>query len=386
MLSKGKTRQLVELAHYLGKDEVCFNHGIGYSSGSLGIFLFLHEYSRFSGDQVSAEQAQRILQHVIEQAFTVPAEFVRDATEFGLLLLHLFEEGYLPPEMNFLLVKLDAFLALQLIPCLERHDFDQFTGYLAIGRYFLKRCPLGAPAGPELTAIIDNLLACCQTSSDGNYWRSKFRARGVIDFSWSHGMAGVLLFLAEYIEAGASYRLAEVQQVLRGSITFMLRHERPFPQAMYPDVVGEQAASTLNLCYGALGIAYALWRAASALALTAVQTVVLGQLLILAERRRAAACQVYDASMIYGSSGNMLLFNKLFIETQQPAFKQATTYWYGQRRRLCQHQGYVAGFRNQYNRGLARTYPSLFEGLAGFGLALLQYAVGDLGLLGLIGY
>jgi hypothetical protein len=340
-----------------------------------------------SGHQKAADKAQLILRMVIERALSEPVAEVRDGTEFGLLMISLLEQGYLPPEMGFVVAKMDAFLTAQLPSSLARSDFDQFTGYLAIGRYFLRRGPFVVAARAGLALVIDNLLATAQVTKDGYCWRSQFRGRSAVDFSWSHGMAGLLLFLAEYVSAEVDYRLEEVRRALRAGACFMAHHKLQHSPNLYPSILGEPPASApLNLCYGDLGVAYALWKAANVLAEPAAQDQALEQLFQLAGRRQPAAYQVYDASVIYGTSGLTLLFQRLFAQTQQPAFEQAADYWYAQGLKLNRHQGYVVGYRNYYNRTVKCAYSSFFEGLAGYGLTLLQHQTEEFGLLELIGY
>lgn len=367
----------------------------GFSGGQLGPFLFLFAYAALiEGAEEAAAAAQRQLQAAIQDFLGLAPglTYYRELAEFGSVLLYLQEQGYLDESVEPLLEQVDRRAVHGLEALAAQQQFDPFVGYLPLAHYFLWRHAAAASAGSTamLRLAVDTLLRDYQPGADGTtgFWFSGLFGQRQIYLSWSHGQAAMMLFLTQLLAADLPYRRPELRQVLAGAARYCLLPHAHTGRNRYPDIVDQPGASnTLNLCYGDLGIGFALLQAARALADADLDRHAHHTLALAAARRDPAACNVHDASLIYGASGNAMLFKALQQDfPEQPGFGEAAAYWYEQAQALCQHPGQVAGFRGHYNQQVPSAHYSLFEGLAGVGLALLEFEVDSLHLLPLLGY
>lgn len=368
--------------------------GPGFSSGQLGPFLFLYAYAAHTECAAAAAAAPRLLLATVQQLFTrAPGpSYHRELAEVGLLLHELREQHYLDKSFDHVFRQLEYRLGPALVTLLDQQLFDPFVGYLPIARYLLRRGEDAAAGPAHLRAVVDALLRdyqpCYAGNSTGGFWRSHLFGQRRLYLGWSHGLAAIVLFISQLLAADFTYRQAEIREILAGAVHFLLRPHGHTGPNRYPDIVGQQGPSgTLNLCYGDLGIDFALLQASHVLANQAVREQALGGLRQSAQRRQPASCHVFDASLIYGASGNALFFKELAraLPAQEP-FGAAARYWYEQAQVLSQHPGQVAGYRGHYNQHVPSAQYSLFEGVAGYGLMLLEFEFGSLSPLPLLGY
>jgi hypothetical protein len=356
----------------------------GFSGGQLGPFLFLYAYALHTGCPVAAAAAQQRLLTAVTHLLALASSptYYRELGEFGTLLLYLREQDYLDESFDPLLAQVDVRAGHGLRLLIQQPQFDPFVGYLALAPYYLRRGD-EAPLHLLADALLRDYRA--QPGGETGYWYSYLFGKCQLYLGWSHGLAAILLFLTQLLATGFAYRRAELRQVLAGAARYLLLPQLATGPNHYPDIVGQARPSqTLNLCYGDLGIGFALLQAAQTLADEELRQHALRTLGQAATRRDPAQCNVFDASFIYGASGNALLFKSL--QHLHPAFGTAAGYWYEQAQQLSQHPAQVAGYRGHHNRHVASAHYSLFEGLAGFGLVLLEFESSLLNALPLLGY
>lgn len=383
--------KLAELVAYLQQPQPLAANP-GFSSGQLGPFLLLYTYATHTGCPAAAAATQRLLHAAVRQFVALvpgPTRY-REVAEFGTLLLHLREQDYLDDSFEPLLAQVDRQVATGLAPLLAQQLFDPFVGYLPLAHYLLLRHATAPTEAAGLRQVADALLRDYQAQADGQtgFWYSHLFGKQQVYLSWSHGLAGIILFLTSLLAAGFTYRQAELRAVLGGAARYLALPHPHSGRNQHPDIVGQPGpAHTLNLCYGDLGSGFALLQAAHLLADDALHQRALRTLVLAAARRSPAECNVHDASLIYGASGNALFFKNLQrLLPTQPAFGEAAAYWYEQAGRLSQHAGQVAGYRGHYNQHLASSHYSLFEGLAGFGLVICEFELDSLHPMPLLGY
>jgi len=360
----------------------------GLSGGRLGAFLFLHTYATLTENETYAAGAAEILLTAIKVLPSYPVTsplYYRELAEAGTVISYLREQHYLDESFELVLEKIDHLLLPGIALLTKQELFDPFMGYLPAATYLLGRRTAGAEQAVQ--QVLDTLLRTYEEEAQGGFWRSYLFGKNQVYTGWSHGIAAVLLFLAKVLQAGGTYRLTELQAAMRGASRYLLAHQTTNGLNLFPDVVGQPGPSnTLNLCYGDLGIGFALLQTSQALAEETLHTAALAVLTSAAYRRGAPECRVPDASLIYGASGNSLFFKQLYQTMQRPAFQEAAAYWHQQAHRLSQQPGCVAGYKGHYNQQTASAHYSLFEGAAGYGLALLEYETDSSVLLSLIGY
>ena len=362
----------------------------GFSGGQFGPFLFLYAYATHTGSEAAAIAAQRLLHAAVQQFLGLAPGFTyyRELAEFGTMLLYLREQDYLDDSYEPLLQQVDLRATHGLQVLTQQQQYDPFVGYLPLACYFLGRGAAAAASPPALHLVADTLLRDYQAEGNSGFWYSGLFGKRQVYLGWSHGQAAIVLFLTQLLATGFAYRRAELRAVLAGAARYLTRPHGQTGRNQYPDIVGQPGPSdTLNLCYGDLGIGFALLQAAHALADDGLRQHALRTLILAAARRQPAQCNVHDASLIYGASGNALFFKNLQLTyPAQPAFGEAAAYWYEQAQQLSQHPDRVAGYQNHYNQQDANAGYSLFEGLAGFGLVLLEFELDTITPLPLLGY
>ncbi|GAB2698362.1 hypothetical protein GCM10011495_29900 [Hymenobacter frigidus] len=364
----------------------------GFSGGQLGPFLFLYAYATHTGSEAAAIAAQGLLHAAVRQFTTLAPSltYYRELVEFGTMLLYLREQEYIDDSFEPLLQQVDlrATHGLQILA--QQQQYDPFVGYLPMAWYFLRRGATAPASIPALHLVADTLLRDYQPVDDGaaGFWYSGLFGKRQVYLGWSHGQAAIMLFLTQLLATDFDHRRAELRHMLAGVAHYLILPHEHTGRNQHPDIVGQPGPSdTLNLCYGDLGIGFALLQAAHSLANNGLRQHALRTLTLAAARRHPAHCNVHDASLIYGASGNALFFKHLQREyPAQPTFGEAATYWYEQAQQLSQHPELVAGYQNHYNQHDASARYSLFEGLAGFGLVLLEFEVDTIHSMPLLGY
>jgi hypothetical protein len=383
--------KLQEIGNYLRASKSHFDTDPSLSGGSLGLFLFFYTYTELLGVDEFANDAEELIQVAVHQALNYSSEqallHYRALSELGALIPYLQQRGYLDESADAILEEVDRLALKGLLLTTEKRQFDPFTGYLSMAEYFLQRRGKAHQADKAVHLVIETLLRSYEQQADGYFWRSNLFDKNYVYTGWSHGVAAILLFLIKYLESGAVYRSEEVHRLIGGTARFLRQQKNSGGHNAFPDIVGqERESSTMNLCYGDLGLCYALWKASPVLEDAALGSLALAHLARAATRRDPQQCHIYDASLIYGASGNTLFFDKMHQLTQQSAYADAATYWYGVAQGLCVHPERVAGFKGHYNQHLLTTNGSLFEGVTGFGLTILEHELGSVHLLDLVGY
>ncbi len=168
------------------------------------------------------------------------------------------------------------------------------------------------------------------------------------------GHAGVILVLARVIERG--WGAARERELLGASVETQLSHRQSGQPFLYPYEVGK-TGSRLAWCYGDLGVALALRKAARALdsddwasaSSEAVRT---------AASASIEASLVVDAGLCHGAAGVALVFSNF---TDEPLAIEAANRWWS----------LVARF------AFTTRAVGLLEGLAGIALALESRITGS---------
>ncbi|GAB4022757.1 lanthionine synthetase LanC family protein [Spirosoma koreense] len=353
----------------------------GYANGLLGQVLFWLYYADFADDEAAGERAQALLMDAIERV-TQPYKghnYAKELAEFGIFLEYARANNLIEFDTNLLLNGPDALLADTLITAFERRDFDPFTGALAPSFYFLRRLATNRAVRSHLARTVMELNSSAKLDPDGNlFWPSKLFGDDRVYLGLSHGSAAIILFLTCVIEAGILVSTAT--DVLRRSIGYLLTHRQDYRivGACYPDIVGEQPQrSRLGLCYGDMGVAYSLLRAARVLNDSEIYGEALTIFSIAASRRTPDRSGIQDAGILYGAAGTALLFDKAYELTGQLVFDEAARYWYERIPGFAVHDNPTAGYRGVFNQHFPHTNIAFMEGIAGIGAALMKYTQRD---------
>jgi lantibiotic biosynthesis protein len=282
---------------------------------------------------------------------------------------------------------IDEALKVHLTLSPWRGDYDLITGLVGIGVYTLARLPRQT-ACDCLESVIDRLDETAERTTPGITWFTapellspylrKLCPKGHYNVGLAHGVPGVITLLGQ-VCATADKRLraarAKARPLLDGAVAWLLAQQPQDRTQSFPYWIGPAVPLTpsrLAWCYGDLGIAAALLRAARCVKEPAWER----EALMIARRaaeRSANKSDVKDCGLCHGAAGVAHLFNRLFQATDEPWLGAAARFWFERTLEMRRPNRGVAGFAAFRRRGKKRwiAAPGILEGAAGIGLALL---------------
>jgi lantibiotic biosynthesis protein len=325
--------------------------------GHAGIALFFAYLAKSRPGAGHDETALRYLEEAIESlsARAYPAALYHGVSGIAWVVEHF--DGWLleaEAEGDDLNEASDEVVLDRLAVPAWTDDYDLINGLVGFG--FCARARLPRPAATEsLSHILRHLEATAEVQPRGLTWwtpperlwgplREAAAPKGFYNLGVAHGVAGVIPLLADCCAAGVEAERARA--LLAGAVDWLLSQQLAASRFAFPDFVGPEIqpkGSMLAWCYGDVGIAGVLLRAARAAGEPRWEEEAL------ALARRAALCSepdanVRDACLCHGEVGLGHQFHRLFRATGEPVFQQAALAW--------------------YQRGLARRRPG--EAIGGF--------------------
>jgi lantibiotic modifying enzyme len=367
-------------------------HRPGLADGHAGIALFFDTLAEATGERALRHRADAHLEAAVDGSSACGADvgLFTGATGVAWAMAHLARvRGDSADEE---LVDIDAVLVAHLATRTPCHDnFDLVAGLVGIGVYGLERLP--HPVGRELVAaVLARLERLAEHRHAGACWRVQARniplpserarhPEGRLDFGLSHGVAGVLAFLAAV--ALADVERARATALLDAGVRWLLAQPRPrdaetafaMTEPEEPPVPARSA-----WCYGDPSIAVALVAASRALVDPSLASLGLG-IAARDAQRPLARSGVQDASLCHGAAGQALVHDWLLRHGGDERHAAASRLWLERALRQRRPGLGVGGFLRRRYRvvdEVAGSFaaedfadPGLLEGAAGVGLSLL---------------
>ncbi len=357
---------------------------IGLHAGTSGIALFLAYYERviYRRNEISG-RVMDILEHNVEciNSGICLHSICGGMSGFGWLCEHLRELGMFNREMIEFLDDLDIYLCKQMIIDIKRGNYDFLHGALGVGTYLLSR--LDKKEVPQyldelLTELEDTGISC---ENNGIKWLSvldpKKDEKGY-NISLSHGMSSIAAFLIRLHHL--NFEIERVEKLLTQTVAYILA-QRTMNQGQisyFPTYSKESSIennmSRLGWCYGDLGIAYILRRAALVLRHEELEKTALLILNNTGKRRDLNSNSIRDAGFCHGSAGISHMYRNLYQTTKNIEFVKTADYWLNITIQMAKYTDGAAGYkawRTAEYGGPVKTY-SLLEGIAGIGLVFLS--------------
>jgi lantibiotic biosynthesis protein len=376
LLEKSKVVCLDQIAECLSLPQNSLTT-FGYSNGLLGKALFFAYYSAFTEDDKYGEWSGKIITTAIKKVIE-PYEgknLYKELSELGIFLEYAKENNLLNIDTNQILLGADKMMHEFLEGAMEKEDFDPYTGALMCGSYFLGRSRTKPEYAHTLEKITIWLGQIAHQDQDGNiYWVSKLFKKDNIYLGMSHGLASIMVFLCRVYEMGIQQKL--VRKLLVGTAHYILSKELDFEEEGYhfPNIVDEKGVTSLGLCYGDMGTAYALLRAGMILEEENLTSKAISIFRNCASRQEFSQAGIKDAGILYGASGVALMFDKVYEMTQIHEFFDIATYWYENIADFDTHSNLTAGFSGFFNQHFKHTNIAFMEGIAGIGCTLIKYS------------
>ena len=370
-----QTRHLVAAcAEEIARHEDKFS-GFGYTRGILGAALFNFYYGRYTQDDSYAKKAHAQVDEAILRVNDNSSTYFLDLTELGIFLEfvteHQFSQAY---DTNLFFVDVDKAIKKQIARNLASENAGGFTnGALSLGRYLLGRLRSTDAVVESLHELTEGLERLAVPTPNGIYWRSKLFTDERIYLTMPHGSAATILFLTRLWEEGL--QTTRIHSLIEQGIAYLVSRRRDPLQygSFFGDMVHlSEKPARLSLCYGDLGVGYSLLRASQTLQLDQHLPLALDILHFSANRRERPQTLLGDAGILYGASGLALTFDKVYRLTKNPVFAETSQYWLNQIPAWQTDYPDFLGFQSQYNSDMLNTGVSVYEGLAGIGLTLMQ--------------
>jgi len=198
------------------------------------------------------------------------------------------------------------------------------------------------------------------------------------NLSLSHGMSsivGVLTKLNEFddFKNATSHLLIKCINYIRKFKTTDDKSVSLFPSMIPQDDENINWHSRIAWCYGDLGIGIRFWYASKVLKDEALKNEALAILKHAAKRISKEDSMVTDAGICHGSYGNAQIFYRMYKETNDAEFKDASDIWIKHGLDSAIHEDGYAGYKQW--RGLDKDWKpelNLLEGIAGIGLTIID--------------
>jgi len=130
------------------------------------------------------------------------------------------------------------------------------------------------------------------------------------------------------------------------------------------------------ICYGDLGVAYALYRANKFLKNSEIDKIC--AIIFTESSERKQGYFPPDASITYGASGLSIFFEKLFNLTNDTRFYKAKCYWNNQILNYATNENQFAGFYSMTSKEIDLWNYSFSWGIIGIGIVMMKSINPDL--------
>jgi len=358
--------------HYCG-------NSFGLSSGLAGKILFNCLYAKYTDSGHHAELAEKDLMEALsiidplQYTSFLGSSFYHDLQEFGRVIEFIHQEQYIDLLPDTILLNADPLIYDWFCKKIAQKNLGVYNGAGAAAYYFMKRNTQIDYQTRVKKQMLDYLIINrLSDDNDGIYWLNYEFPEPRLYTGSSHGNAMIINFLLE-IRKDEIYT-AVCDELLQGAATFLLNNEQPAKQFIshFPVFVAKQEeVPNLNLCYGDLGTGLSLLETGKVLQDTKLQNKAIDVLLATTRRTSIAETYIKDASILYGTTGASVAYNKIFNATGILDFKEASEYWYNQTPEYIDTQNNPAGFRSHFYDNYPVTHFSFSFGITGIGIHLL---------------
>ncbi len=362
----------------------------GVLAGLSGLSLFQFYYAKYLDIDNNAEIGTKILMqsiNTINNGYNYPT-YCTGIAGMGWVIDHLEQEGFIDVDSDAVLSEMDPYLYTRMVLDIENGKYDFLHAAMGCAFYFLKRYEntkskkLKSTYKKYLLEFLDALYRTSEKEGE-----NKLKWLSVIDhetkemgynLSLSHGMAsiiGVLTKLHGYIDFK---ELAS--KLLKSAVNYVADYKNEDNNAfsLFPSWIPKNNnidyTSRVAWCYGDLGIGLQLWYASKTLKDEDLKQTSISILKHAAMRTKPEDTLITDAGICHGSYGNAQIFNRMYKETGDTVFKEATEFWIQDGLSKAIHKDGYCGYK-QWN-GKDKTWTSeisLLEGIAGIGLVILDY-------------
>lgn len=266
---------------------------------------------------------------------------------------------------------LDDFFFKSMKDHFDQGHFDYLHGGMGFIDYFLLRKDYEA-----ISFIVSSLDKLAVTDPCGLKWLSNNSLTGKqsYDLGLSHGIPSIIVVLSRIYDAGIDR--PRCKYLIENAVNYII-HQMREPcdcDSLFGYYVNEDSAkrsSRLGWCYGDLGVALSIRKAAIVLDREDWDILSTDIVLHSSKRLDPLSTKVKDACFCHGASGISFLFRRFHDFMGIPEFMDASNYWMHQAISMLTFRDGYAGYK--YWNGSEGFVPSigLLDGISGVGLSIL---------------
>lgn len=394
MNSKILVKKINEIFKNIPNFKQIGNHNFELYGNFGGELLFNYHYLKFKKKGVSRIQNQvnsnlnSLFENKINDIFR-DYSFSTGITGFLYIITYFSKKKVIDIDGNLDDV-FDSKLKSILNDLIQMGDYDLFRGYIGLAQYYKITNNL-----VQIDLICNHITQIVLNNQDvtlfDQFYTEKDNLRGgeVINFGFSHGIPAILSFFIQCIKLNVNKTNCEAA----GSklITYIINNKilkeggnislcvYPTRIIKYKDgSVDRNEFSRLAWCYGDLMIGFVFLSFSEVVKDIKLRSNTLELLYNISQRKEFSETNISDAGFCHGASGVAHIFNKIWVKTKDPVFKEATDFWIQKTLDFAVHEDGVAGYKkyNPTTKAYENDY-GLLEGAAGIGLVLLSYITGD---------
>lgn len=350
-----------------------------FETGLLGLSLFYSYYAIYTDHTRYFEKAEEFLLKGISSFDLSKFQRIHKTDSLDAHLAHIgrfieFSKANRLLEMDTgdYLSDIDNTLLGLMKSKISTGNFDLNCGALASGYYYLSRTEHTHLINGHLTALVHGMEEMAFKDADGDYYWETPPLLNRVYLGISHGSASIISFLTNVYERGTAQD--SCRRILSKAANFLRKQKHDYGRGLFPNYIGDSdtGPKQFSLCYGDLGIGYALYRAGIVLQeehLLTEATIILEDCLT----RKREDNLTLDASILYGASGLAAAFEKIYTINNDQRYLDAAGYWYLQIPAYAVHKNEFAGYKTRLVHASDLWNTSFGWGVIGIGVSLMRF-------------
>ncbi len=355
---------------------------MGGTSGLLLLLSNCHKHFYFNDDELIHE----ILNDTWMNPFLETNKtFCTGISGFYWILVNLNERGLVDDASLSVINYKD--LEIKSLEFIRMGNYDFLHGCIGIAYSLLFMWSRGLykDIHPYTQAVLEEIRIQMDNESgmlhDYDFASNKTKPNKV-NIGLAHGIPSVLKYSLDCYKNGVCPNLSKL--ISEKIIEYLMEHSNVNKNASYYgysiDKDEISVGSRLAWCYGDLTIAYVLYQASIVLNRSEVCEYAMEIFSHCIARREMDNTGVFDASFCHGSAGIAHIYNKMWHQTGDDRFKQASEYWLQETLNYSHFEDGIIGYKKfdpEMNGGIYVNDTSLLEGTIGIALVLFSYISND---------
>ncbi len=303
--------------------------GIGAGNGLSGAAIFLlyhYQHTNAPADLANFYTAfDKTVARLTNKNYDADGFWLIEITEFMYMLRLAGDLLATQYDLDELTEQIHGFIETGALQLCEKGNYDPYTGCFFQAHYLLQYT--NSPLTQRFELLLKEKTVYTDATLSAGYFDSFFEP-GDICLSITHGLSFYIIYLCALAEQSKDQDKWHLP-IIRAYTNYMMAQRLNYAVAgsFFPDYVQERKRSRLCLCYGDLGVFYALLKAARLLNDLALEKEVLDMLIISAGRTSAEESGITGWDLLYGCGGVYWFYEHLSAITGMQEFSNIAANW-----------------------------------------------------------